>query len=204
MRTRGWLLWGLTVWTILCSTGCAMVRPRPEVHYYALQLTLLGESSGAGRASLVVRPFNAQDPYDQQRIVYRSSPYVVDFYRYHRWAASPAHQVTDWTRRYLRQVGLFAKVFPSADTDADLTLSGRIQQFEEVDQNDVWQAVLSIDIWLERHGRDSPLWFQSYTATQEATKRNPEAVAEAMSRSLEDILARLVSDLRPVVNELFP
>jgi uncharacterized lipoprotein YmbA len=201
MPTR--LLWGLMVWTVFCS-GCAMTRPRPEVRHYDLKVAVPAEAVDTPRASLVVRSFTAQDPYDQQRMVYRSSPYVLDFYQYHRWAASPAQQVTDWTRRYLRGAGLFAKVLPTTNGEADLTLGGTIRQFEEVDDDDVWLAVLSVDAWLARNGHDAPLWFQSYTATQEAAKRNPEAVAEAMSRNLEDILARLVSDLTPVVMELFP
>lgn len=181
-----------------------MTRPRLDVHYYALKLTVPDEPAHIARASLVVHSFTAQDPYDQQRMVYRSSPYVLDFYRYHRWAALPAQQVTDWTRRYLRHAGLFAKVFPSADADADVVLTGTIRQFEEVDEQEVWRAVLSVDVWLERNDSNSPVWFQSYTATQETAKRNPEAVAEAMSLNLEDILARLVDDLTPVVKELFP
>jgi hypothetical protein len=107
--------------------------------------------------------------------------------------------VTDWTRRYLRGTGLFAKVFPTPEGNADLALSGVIRQVEEVDHEQTWEAVLSIDFWLARADQRSPFWFRSYTATQQAAKRNPEAIAEAMSHNLEDILGRLTADLAPVV-----
>jgi hypothetical protein len=87
-----------------------MTTPQPEVRHYALTLTVPEAPASTAQASLVVRPFMARDPYDQERIVYRSSPYQLDFYNYHRWAASPADLVTDWTRRYLSGTGLFAKV----------------------------------------------------------------------------------------------
>jgi ABC-type uncharacterized transport system auxiliary subunit len=149
--------------------------------------------------SLVVRPFAARDPYTQLRIVYRPSPYLLDFYNYHRWAAPPAEQVTDWTQRYLRRTGLFTEIFPTAEARADLTLGGVLQQFEEVDHEQTWEAVLSIDFWLTQADQHRPFWFRSYTATQQAARRNPEAIAEAMSRNLENILRQLTMDLTPVV-----
>jgi len=178
--------------------ACSVTKPRPEVRHYTLTLTV-PEVPSTRTVSLVVRSISARDPYDQERIAYRSSPYAFDFYNYHRWASPPGEQVTTWTRRYLRGSGLFAQVFPSSDAAADFVLDGVVQQFEEVDKTNTWEAATSIDFWLVRAGDRTPVWFQSYSATQQAAKRNPEAIAEAMSRSLENILARLVTDLTPVV-----
>jgi uncharacterized lipoprotein YmbA len=203
MKTSLWLLWGMVVWSVVLG-GCSLTRPRPEVRHYALALTVPDVPTGAARTSLVVRSFTAHDPYNQERIVYRSSPYQLDFYNYHRWAASPAEQITDWTRRYLRGTSLFAKVFPTADGNADLALGGVVRQIEEVDHEQTWDAALSIDFWLARADQRSPFWFQSYTARQQAAKRTPEAITEAMSRNLENILGRLIADLTPVVAALPP
>lgn len=198
MSTGARLLWGLVVGSVLIG-GCSLTRPQPEVRHYALTLTAPEVSSGTATLSLIVSPFTARDPYGRDLMVYRSSPYRLDFYNYHRWAAVPAELVTDWTRRYLRESGLFAKVFPAMEGNADWILGGVIHQFEEVDHEQTWEAVLSIDFWLTRADQHSPVWFQSYTATQQAEKRNPEAIAEAMSRGLENILRRLTNDLAAVV-----
>ena len=198
MKTSSPLLWGMMLWTIVLS-GCSLTKPRPEVRHYALVLTVPEAPSSAAKLSLIVSPFNARDPYGQDFMIYRPSPYRLDFYNYHRWAAAPAELVTDWTRRYVRGAGLFAKVFPATEGTADWVLGGVIHQFEEVDHEQTWEAVLSIDFWLIRADQRSPSWFQSYTATQPAGKRNPEAIAEAMSRNLENILGRLTADLAPVV-----
>ena len=192
------LLSGLVLWSVLLG-GCSLTKPRPEVRHYALVLTVPAAPASAAKPSLIVSPFNARDPYGQDLMIYRPSPYRLDFYNYHRWAATPAELVTDWTRRYVRGAGLFAKVFPATEGTADWVLDGVIQQFEEVDHEQTWEAVLSIDFWLTRPDQRSPSWFQSYTATQQAGKRNPEAIAEAMSRNLENILGRLTADLAPVV-----
>jgi len=200
MSTGMRLLWGLVLGGVLLG-GCSLPKPQPqpEVRHYALTLAIPDGSADPSAPSLIVVPFNARDPYTQDLMVYRSSPYRLDFYNYHRWAAAPAELVTDWTRRYLRGSGLFAKVFPTAEGNADLTLGGVIHQFEEVDHEQTWEAALSVDFWLTRADQHSPFWFQSYAATQRAEKRNPEAIAEAMSRNLENVLKRLTGDLAAVV-----
>ncbi len=192
------LLGGVVLWSVLLGS-CSLTKPRPEVRHYALALAVPEVPSSTAKLSLIIYPFSARDPYGQDLMVYRSSPYRLDFYNYHRWAAVPAELVTDWTRRYLRGTGLFAKVFPATEGIADWVLGGVIHQFEEVDHEQTWEAVLSIDFWLTRADQRLPSWFQSYTATQQAGKRNPEAIAEAMSRNLENILGRLTADLAPVV-----
>jgi ABC-type uncharacterized transport system auxiliary subunit len=187
--------------TLICLSlcGCSLSKPRPEVHHYTLALTIPEAASGTTKATLVVRTLSAHDPYNQERLVYRSSPYQMDFYNYHRWAASPTEQITDWTRKYLRGVVLFSDVYPTGEGNADFILNGRLRQLDEVDREETWEAVLSIDFWLTRPDQRTPLWLHTYTATQQAAKRNPAAVAEAMSHDLETILSQLVRDLAPVV-----
>ena len=202
MNMRMWLAWGVVVWSMSLA-ACSFTTPRPEVHHYTMMLTV-PETLSTRHVSLVVRPIGARDPYEQERIVYRSSAYAFDLYNYHRWASLPGEQVTAWTRRYLRGSGLFAQVFPSSDSSADFVLDGTVQQFEEIDREKTWEAAISIDFWLVRSGERTPVWFQSYSATQPAAKRNPEAIAEAMSRGLENILGRLVADLAPVVTAPTP
>ena len=182
----------------LVGGGCSLTQPRQEVQYYALTLpapSAAPSSPAPVRASLVVQPFTAQPPYDRDRMVYRSSPYEFDFYHYHRWVTKPADMLTTLTRRSLQQSGLFTTVYPTPDARADLRLGGVVRQYEEVDQAQAWQAVLSIEVWLSRSREPAPFWFRSYSATRQAAKRNPAAVAAAMSRNLEDILARLTKDL---------
>ena len=184
--------------TSLVLGGCSLTRSRQEVQYYALTLPTRSAAPANPApitASLVVQPFSAQPPYHRDRMVYRSSPYEFDFYHYHRWVTKPADMLTTLTRRSLQQSGLFTTVYPTPDAQADLRLGGVVRQYEEVDRTQSWQAALSIEVWLSRSREPAPFWFRSYTATQSAAKRNPAAVAEAMSRNLQDILERLTRDL---------
>ncbi len=197
MRTR------LARWLIVCSAvlaGCSVFTSRPPVQYYTLALAVPDSPPGPGQTSVVVQPFAVRDPYNQERIVYRVSPYRIDFYNYHQWAAPPGELVTDWTRRYLAGTGLFAKVLPTAGGRADLELGAVIYELEEIDEGETWQAALRIDFWLTRTAQRNPIWSGSYMSSTRAAKRNPEAFVAAMSGSLADILQRLVDDLKHVVS----
>ncbi len=201
MRYPGFFLLALLISLVI--GGCSLTQPKQEVQYYALALPPPSPApSGPApvKASLVVRPFTAQPPYNRDRMVYRSSPYEFDFYHYHRWVTKPSDMLTTLTRRTLQQSGLFTTVYPTPDAQADLRLGGVVRQYEEVDQAQSWQAVLSIEVWLSRSQEPAPFWFQSYSATRLAAKRNPAAVAEAMSQNLQDILERLTHDLANVLS----
>ncbi|MGE0821382.1 MAG: ABC-type transport auxiliary lipoprotein family protein [Candidatus Binatia bacterium] len=198
MKTWKWVVWGVAIGTI-CLHGCSIRAPRPETRYYTLSLAIPESSTKAGKGSLIVRSISVRHPYDQERIVYRSSAYTFDRYNAHRWASSPGEQVTEWTRRYLRHADVFAHVYPTTSGSADFFLDGVVRQFEEIDHEHQWEAALTIDMWLLRPGDATPTWFKTYSATRPAAKRNPEAVAEAMSHCLEDVLERLAADLGAVV-----
>ena len=198
MKRNKLLFWvAVSLCFLLCS--CSLTKPRPEVHHYTLTLHVPEVSSSTAKATLLVRTFSAHDPYNQERLVYRSSPYLMDFYNYHRWAASPTEQLSDWTRKYMRSSGLFSLVYPTGEGIADFTLHGSIRQFDEVDHGETWEAALSVDFWLTRADQRTPLWLHTYTTTQQTAQRNPAAVAETMSRNLESILNQLINDLTPVV-----
>src|SRR6476619_6194485 len=113
MNMRRGLVWGVIVWSISFA-GCSLTSPRPATHHYGLALSV-PDTPGPRTSSLIIRPIGARDPYNQERIVYRSSAYAFDLYNYHRWASTPAEQVTTWTRRVLRGSGLFAQVLPNSE-----------------------------------------------------------------------------------------
>ena len=77
------LVLALVLWSSGLS-GCSLTKPQPAVHHYTLTVTVPEAAASTARTSLIVRPFAAADPYNQERLVYRSSAYQVDFYNYHR------------------------------------------------------------------------------------------------------------------------
>src|SRR5690349_17373727 len=70
---------------------------RPQPAYYTLALTLPQPPAAAvtGAKPLWIRRFQAQPPFAQARMAYRTSPYRLDFYNYHLWATLPGDQVPE-------------------------------------------------------------------------------------------------------------
>lgn len=191
--------------TSLLSAGCG--ASRPAVQRYTLSLSLpaaAGAPASPTLPTLLVRPLAAREPYEGQRMVYRTSPYRVDHYNYHQWDATPGELVTEWTLRYLRHTGQFAQVMGAPGISGELVLSGVVRDFEEVDEGATWQAVLGVDLWLSRAGDGKPLWFRSFHVAHAASKRNPEAIAAAMSHNLEQVLQQVSAELPAVVQRLAP
>ena len=65
--------------------GCA--GKVPETRYY--QLASPPRAPNTGDQILVVEPLVTDAAYDDDRIVYRISPYRLDYYQYHRWTGAP-------------------------------------------------------------------------------------------------------------------
>jgi ABC-type uncharacterized transport system auxiliary subunit len=197
---RGLLLGALLGGALsLGGGGCASGRPTLE--YYTLSLDLPPDSPGQPEWSLLINRFWARDPYGQSRIIYRTSAYNLDYYNYRMWASSPPDQVQEWTARYLRAAKLFSRVTTIPEAGGDVELGAVVRRFEEVDndRDQTWDAALAVDFWLVRRSERTTLWYGSYEATQRAPKRNPTAVAEAMSRCLEQVLKRVSEELAPLV-----
>ena len=91
----------------------------PETRYY--QLAAHGrrprdaaDDAGVARRRAARPPIGA---YDDERIVYRITPYRLDYYNYHRWSAPPGTIVGNYLEHALERSGQFRAVCASA-TDA--------------------------------------------------------------------------------------
>lgn len=121
--------WGVCLFIL---NGCASV---PPTHYYTFkpQIGLATDAiSPQYPLTLGVEVYEADIPYQQERIVFRTSPYEVDFYEYHRWLRPPTELVTDQVRKLLASSGLFQRVQPyTYETEPDYVIRGRILMFDQ-------------------------------------------------------------------------
>ncbi len=165
------------------ALGCSLFRTQPHVHYYTLTLT--GAPATALPAPVVVTGFSADEPYATARLAYRSSPYRLDYYTYHRWAADPRNLVRAAARDY----------FDRAVTGPGLPfeIEGNIRRFEEVDDPAGWQGALALDVKVTRGG--TVVLQRAYSETEPAAAKNGEAVAAALSRALQRVLDQVAAEL---------
>lgn len=166
----------------VCMSACSST---PDVRYYRIAIEQKSPATPRTKFVVGVEDFSASPAYDDVRIVYRQSPYRLDYYHYHRWSAPPSVLVTDAVRAMLQQGGQFKGVHHGFSTDTDVMLSGRVIAFEEVDlSSSKWQARVVLNLSVRRTKDSALLWSGALTKTQPLASRNPEGLAKGMTMAL--------------------
>jgi ABC-type uncharacterized transport system auxiliary subunit len=188
----------LVLFTVSCG---ALSRPSPKIEHYSLEYA--PPSFGKlDRLPLILRVdrFSAAPLYDTRQIIYREKPFSRDAYVYHRWRSAPADLVTYFLTRDLQVSGLFSGVLPHASRqDALFELDGSVDDFYESDLEDTWEAVLTFSVTLMEANQPDVskriLFQKTYHSKKECRKRNPQALAEAMSQAMADLSAKVIADV---------
>src|SRR5262245_18260033 len=97
---------------LACSSAAcfSFSRPALETRYYTL--TMPGEPRIRLVSAVQIGNFTADQPYSSERLAYRSSPYLLDYYTYHRWAGNPRTIVAAAVRDYLERAAVPGRTPP--------------------------------------------------------------------------------------------
>jgi len=175
----------------------------PETYYYTLAFEpdkKLNDGHAPLPFALGVQKFESEVIYDDDRIIYRDSPFEVKYYFYRRWVAPPRHLVTEKIVNYLSDSGLFEKVtaYP-APANVKYVLSGRLLAFEEWDEQNNWYGKVVFTASLHESATQRVIWNSKFEHLQPVTKKIPAAVVEALSLSMKKCLDDLA---KSIANEL--
>jgi ABC-type uncharacterized transport system auxiliary subunit len=148
---------------------------------------------------LKVELFSTAQAFNSQAMVYRPSVYESEVYRYHRWRVNPGTMVTDFLLRDLRQSGLFKAIFGYDSTARPrFVLEGAVEEFQEVDEREVWRAVLAVNVTLldttKEEITQKVLFQKNYRAAESLTDKTPQGLADAMSRAMQKLSEQVISD----------
>jgi ABC-type uncharacterized transport system auxiliary subunit len=178
---------------LVATVACASI---PETHFYRLSPAVLSAVAQPIAGTLSIEPFESDSVYSDDRIVYRTSPYRLDYYDYHHWTSPPSLHVTDYLRNAYGRTGLFKRVVVGAEAMPEAVLSGRVTAFDEVDESQTsWAARLELELYLEDARTRRALWSQRYAESEPIKTRNPEGLAVALSAAM----ARVVQSSAPAV-----
>jgi ABC-type uncharacterized transport system auxiliary subunit len=175
----------------------------PETYYYTLAFdpaAQLNDGHTPLPFALGVEKFQSEVIYDDDRLIYRDSPFEVKYYFYRRWVAPPRHLVTEKVLGYLSDSGLFERVttYPSM-VNVKYVLNGRLLAFEEWDEPDNWYGKVAFKASLHEPATQRVVWSETFEHKQPVTKKIPAAVVEALSLSMkkcfDDLAQALVKEL---------
>lgn len=197
------------MWVVVLATavsGCSLGgKPAERIDYYVLEYEppVVADLEPV-QAVIRVERFSVSPPYDTARIVYRESAFVRDTYNYHRWRTNPGDLVTYFLSRDLRESRLFEAVLPHESRfSTSCVLEGVVDEFYERDSAEQWEAVLGLSVSLLVEGEPDVsrrvLYQDSYREVEPCVRKNPKALAEAMSRAMERISKRILWDVHRVL-----
>jgi cholesterol transport system auxiliary component len=192
---------------IMLLNGCVGANQRSaEVSFYTLEYeSHLWNHRQALPVIIHVQRFAVAPFYRSDRMLYREKVYQRDTYYYHRWRVNPGDLVTYLLVRDMRQSGLFKAVtIENYRPNATHFIEGTLDDFYEQDGPDGWKAVLSMSITLvngNEPDRDLAVLFQNnYTLAEPCERRNPQAVAQAMSAAMAKLSHQIISDVYAALN----
>lgn len=195
MLMRKWISALLACTAALLLSQCGGV---PPTYYYRIDYPPLPPAKDAAAipATVAVGPFSADIPYEGDRIVYRHSPYEVQFYHYRRWIAPPPRIVSEMILTQVRSSKLFQRAVPASERSAaDYVLKGHITAFEEWDEHNAWFGNVRITFQLYKTGSDEVLWQNEYGVRTPSAARDPLEVVKAISASLNQVVEQAVADI---------
>lgn len=182
---------GLCIFLIRCGGV-------PPTFYYRIDYEI---SESDNRNSIIpitvgIAQFNADILYEGDRIVYRQSPYEVQFYQYRRWIAPPKKIITEKVLKQFRASGIFQRVVSIPSTfKVDYVLRGQIKACEEWDEEHAWYGIVTLEFQLQSTETKEIVWEKEISEKTIAQKKQPVEVVKAISRSLRAVVQNAIIEI---------
>lgn len=144
-----------------------------------------------------VREFNIEEAYNRPQIVYRQSPFSIQYYVYRVWAVKPERMITDLVYKHLITSNLVSTVVRRFDEGKkpDYELSGMVEAVEEYDSDKLWFAHLAIRFNLTRVSDGRVVYTRRFDNRKRVFQQEPEYVVREMSALMEFIMTQVIHDI---------
>jgi len=174
--------------------GCASKVGR--ANYYTLNLPAPPDPPAAENAhtTVAIREFTAPAYLRRGAIVYKTSPELVGFYAYHRWAVDPCDFVTDSIIDRLGATGTFSHVKRyDGQPDADYVVSGRLEKLEEIDYEGGVKVEVAVSAQMIRLETGTIVWSKAVSEVGVVNQHDVPAVVSEMSHTMERAIEKLLT-----------
>jgi ABC-type uncharacterized transport system auxiliary subunit len=198
LTMQPWLLALLAALLVACLSGCG--KPPMLVNQYILEYPAPVTGPKARiPADIKVELFSVAQTFNTYAMVYQPQPFQSQSYNYSRWRANPGYLVTDYLIRDLRESGLFKAVFgPDSGDKHRFRLEGGVAEFQELDAPGGWQASLALTVTLLDTAQEElpqrVVFQKNYRVLEPMVEKTPQGLAQAMSRAMEQVSARIIND----------
>ncbi len=181
---------------LLGACGQAPVKRYYTLNYVPEQLNERVRT-GPYPFTIRVRELDIEEAYARPQIVYRKSPFQLQYYSYRVWAVKPTRMVTDLIHKHMLASGLVTSVVRRYDEGLrpQYELSGMIEAIEEYDSEEIWFAHLALHLRLTRLSDGKVIYNRRFDHRKRVYETQPEFVVKEMSVIVEHILNQLMHDI---------
>ena len=188
----------VSVMTVLSVSGCN--DEALTTNYYALHIERRAvPSARQSPIHLEVRHFTVDSAYASKELMYRQGPLAYQIDHYHRLIIAPGQMITEKTRTWLLQSGLFARVLdPGSLSTPTHFLEGNVTAFYgDFRVKDAPAAVVEIRLFLIEHkpAGESILLSETYASRVPLKTFDAPGLVAGYNTCVEKILIRLETDL---------
>lgn len=192
----------VSVLSLLWIFGCTQIPPtnyytfRPDVE--KLEIT----TSVKYPYTLLIETFEADIPYNQDKIVYRLSPYEVNFYEYHKWLRSPEDLITERVVKLLSSTDMFRRVQTQVfDTYPDYALLGRIKMFDQWDEGTTPFVRVQIEYALTVPREERILWMHTVDTIETLSSPAIVETVKGFETALHNNILQLLFEIHGVLSQ---
>jgi ABC-type uncharacterized transport system auxiliary subunit len=179
---------------VIALGGCGSTHAK---RYFEIRSVAPAETALPKVAKRLLVQMPSVDPlYDDTRILYRVSPFEIEYYPYEFWAEKPGKQIASAVADFLVK----KEAFLGVETDpmrieADILLRSRVHAVEEIDNPDTWLARLAMDYQFIDAKTGETLAAAAFDRSAQMTKEHVGTLPAVLSRILEEEIAKGVWEL---------
>lgn len=203
MKTRHILTLTVAAIMFFCIGGCAKQQFTKQRYWLDIERpkTLAGKTSDV---ILSVEPFSIDSAFRTQSIVYKKTAHEFESDHYMEYLIPPAKMITERTRQWLSDSGLFARVLqPGSIMKPTHVLEGHISKvYVDTFTGNQASAQLEITFYLlnKKIRKEEILFGKTFTATEIMVSPRAEDYFNALEITLTKILKQLEIDLTEFLN----
>ncbi|MHC4647674.1 MAG: ABC-type transport auxiliary lipoprotein family protein [Planctomycetota bacterium] len=198
MKTRRTVILTTYGITLLCLAGCAKQQYDKQRYWLDIQRPKTG-SGKTSAAILTVEPFSIDSAFRTRSIVYKKTTHQFENSFYREYLIPPATMMTQQTRRWLSDSGLFARVLqPGSIMKPTHVLEGHIvKAYADASVNNKAAVQLEISLYLlkKNKGEEEILFGKTYTAREPMGSPKAEDYFKALEIAMTKVLQQYEKEL---------
>lgn len=174
--------------------GCTSAHPKRYFQLYMLP----GQDMNLPKIdkTILVKTIETDSAYDDYRIVYKISPYELNYYSYEFWIKNPGGVIQDAIADFLSRENAFTKVSKLfSEINPDFLLEAAVDIIEEYDFPDYWFAHLKMSIKLKDFLTNEIILIHQFDRLEKLSEKKVEKVPVGISTILKEELAIMVMQL---------